>query len=248
MSLTIEDIPKILLDTNKYNYLSELLTLDQSLSYNELTIHQQQLFNTLELFTFGNYQQYLKYKDKYIELDGSLLNKLLELTLITINFENINQTINYQDIKDIYGIDIINNNNNNNHHHHHEKLISLIIKLNFQKIINIKINDIENKLIINRGIEKHLLRDIYNSNKINYKLKILNELNDINIRSVNIAKNYLRNWINEKLIPLKNEFEKKLLVESNESIEKNEPNNSNTSNSSSSDMKSTRKRKVSDNV
>ena len=109
MSITIEDIPNLLLETNKYNYLSELLTLDQSISsssslsssssYTNLTIHQQQLFNTLELFTFGNYQQYLKYKEKYIDLDESLLRKLLELTLITIDFENINQIINYQDIK-----------------------------------------------------------------------------------------------------------------------------------------------------
>ena len=81
MSITIEDIPNLLLETNKYNYLSELLTLDQSISssssYTNLTIHQQQLFNTLELFTFGNYQQYLKYKEKYIDLDESLLRKLL---------------------------------------------------------------------------------------------------------------------------------------------------------------------------
>lgn len=280
MSITIEDIPNLLLETNKYNYLSELLTLDQSISsssslsssssYTNLTIHQQQLFNTLELFTFGNYQQYLKYKEKYIDLDESLLRKLLELTLITIDFENINQIINYQDIKNHYGIEINNNNNNNSNS---GMIISLIIKLNFQNLINIKINDVEKKLIINGGGNggggdhniKHVFRDIYSST-YNYKLKVLDELNDINIKSINIAKKFLQNWINERLIPLKNEFEKKLSIESKTngdgegSIEKNsnsenEDNHPSTSTSTSdiiitddNDIKSTRKRKVSDNI
>lgn len=284
MSITIEDIPNLLLETNKYNYLSELLTLDQSISsssslssslsssssYTNLTIHQQQLFNTLELFTFGNYQQYLKYKEKYIDLDESLLRKLLELTLITIDFENINQIINYQDIKNHYGIEINNNNNNNSNS---GMIISLIIKLNFQNLINIKINDVEKKLIINGGGNggggdhniKHVFRDIYSST-YNYKLKVLDELNDINIKSINIAKKFLQNWINERLIPLKNEFEKKLSIESKTngggegSIEKNsnlenEDNHRSTSTSTSdiiitddNDIKSTRKRKVSDNI
>lgn len=276
MSITIEDIPNLLLETNKYNYLSELLTLDQSISssssYTNLTIHQQQLFNTLELFTFGNYQQYLKYKEKYIDLDESLLRKLLELTLITIDFENINQIINYQDIKNHYGIEI-NNNNNNNNNSNSGMIISLIIKLNFQNLINIKINDVEKKLIINGGGNggggdhniKHVFRDIYSST-YNYKLKVLDELNDINIKSINIAKKFLQNWINERLIPLKNEFEKKLSIESKTngggegSIEKNsnsenEDNHPSTSTSTSdiiitddNDIKSTRKRKVSDNI
>ena len=273
MSITIEDIPNLLLETNKYNYLSELLTLDQSISssssYTNLTIHQQQLFNTLELFTFGNYQQYLKYKEKYIDLDESLLRKLLELTLITIDFENINQIINYQDIKNHYGIEINNNNNNNNSNS--GMIISLIIKLNFQNLINIKINDVEKKLIINGGGNggggdhniKHVFRDIYSST-YNYKLKVLDELNDINIKSINIAKKFLQNWINERLIPLKNEFEKKLSIESKTngdgegSIEKNsnsenEDNHPSTSTSDiiitdDNDIKSTRKRKVSDNI
>lgn len=272
MSITIEDIPNLLLETNKYNYLSELLTLDQSISssssYTNLTIHQQQLFNTLELFTFGNYQQYLKYKEKYIDLDESLLRKLLELTLITIDFENINQIINYQDIKNHYGIEINNNNNNNNNS---GMIISLIIKLNFQNLINIKINDVEKKLIINGGGNggggdhniKHVFRDIYSST-YNYKLKVLDELNDINIKSINIAKKFLQNWINERLIPLKNEFEKKLSIESKTngggegSIERNsnsenEDNHPSTSTSDiiitdDNDIKSTRKRKVSDNI
>lgn len=280
MSITIEDIPNLLLETNKYNYLSELLTLDQSISsssslsssssYTNLTIHQQQLFNTLELFTFGNYQQYLKYKEKYIDLDESLLRKLLELTLITIDFENINQIINYQDIKNHYGIEINNNNNNNSNS---GMIISLIIKLNFQNLINIKTNDVEKKLIINGGGNggggdhniKHVFRDIYSST-YNYKLKVLDELNDINIKSINIAKKFLQNWINERLIPLKNEFEKKLSIESKTngggegSIEKNsnsenEDNHPSTSTSTSdiiitddNDIKSTRKRKVSDNI
>ena len=61
------------------------------------------------------------------------------MTLITIDFENINQIINYQDIKNHYGIEINNNNhNNNNNNNNSGMIISLIIKLNFQNLINIK--------------------------------------------------------------------------------------------------------------
>lgn len=126
------------------------------------------------------------------------MRKLLELTLITIDFENINQIINYQDIKNHYGIEIINNNNNNNNSNS-GMIISLIIKLNFQNLINIKINDVEKKLIINGGGNggggdhniKHVFRDIYSST-YNYKLKVLDELNDINIKSINIAKKFYK--------------------------------------------------------
>ena len=78
-------------------------------------------------------------------------------------------------------------------------IISLIIKLNFQNLINIKINDVEKKLIINGGGNggggdhniKHVFRDIYSST-YNYKLKVLDELNDINIKSINIAKSFTK--------------------------------------------------------
>ena len=130
----------------------------------------------------------------------------------------------------------------------------------------------EKKLIINGGGNgggggdhniKHVFRDIYSST-YNYKLKVLDELNDINIKSINIAKKFLQNWINERLIPLKTEFEKKLSIESKTngdgegSIEKNsnsenEDNHPSTSTSDiiitdDNDIKSTRKRKVSDNI
>ncbi|KAL6453637.1 hypothetical protein SBY92_005209 [Candida maltosa Xu316] len=227
MSLSIQDIPSILSNNSKLNYLSDLLTITSTIP-ETLSEDDEKLLNTLELFTFGNYHHYVKYRTKYIELNGTILNKLLKLTLISINVDHLtNQTsfISFDSILNDYQIDDV------------RSLYPLIIELNFQKLINVKIDDANGQLIVlNGGDEKDtndsggFKRDVYNSD--DYTLRVLDETIDIPNKSVSLARAKLIDFINEKLIPLKTDFE-------NRSVANHE---------SSTKVENTRKRKTPDNI
>lgn len=80
--------------------------------------------------------------------------------------------------------------------------------MNFQNLINIQIDDVQNVLIIK---EKKILRDVYNDDEDDYKLRVLNEDEDLGVtKLVKLSKLKLQNWINEKLNPVKNEIENRL--------------------------------------
>ncbi|MCP8717437.1 MAG: hypothetical protein M5E90_08450 [Asgard group archaeon] len=194
MTITIQDIPDLLVEPSKINYLKELTYLNNQ-SINKEDDNDDKLLNTLELFTFGNFKQYNKYKTKYIELNEIMINKLIKLTLISINTDFINQIISFDKINQIYDLNI-------------GKIYNILIELNFQNLINIQIDDVQNVLIIK---EKKILRDVYNDDEDDYKLRVLNEDEDLGVtKLVKLSKLKLQNWINEKLNPVKNEIENRL--------------------------------------
>lgn len=194
MTITIQDIPDLLVEPSKINYLKELTYLNNQ-SINKEDDNDDKLLNTLELFTFGNFKQYNKYKTKYIELNEIMINKLIKLTLISINTDFINQIISFDKINQIYDLNI-------------GKIYNILIELNFQNLINIQIDDAQNVLIIK---EKKILRDVYNDDEDDYKLRVLNEDEDLGVtKLVKLSKLKLQNWINEKLNPVKNEIENRL--------------------------------------
>ena len=159
MTITIQDIPDLLVEPSKINYLKELTHLNNQSTNEE---DDDKLLNTLELFAFGNFKQYNKYKSKYIELNEIMINKLIKLTLISINTDFINQIISFDKINQIYDLNI-------------GKIYNILIELNFQNLINIQIDDVQNVLIIK---EKKILRDVYNDE---YELRILNEDEDLGV-------------------------------------------------------------------
>ena len=194
MTITIQDIPDLLVEPSKINYLKELTYLNNQ-SINKEDDNDDKLLNTLELFTFVNFKQYNKYKTKYIELNEIMINKLIKLTLISINTDFINQIISFDKINQIYDLNI-------------GKIYNILIELNFQNLINIQIDDVQNVLIIK---EKKILRDVYNDDEDDYKLRVLNEDEDLGVtKLVKLSKLKLQNWINEKLNPVKNEIENRL--------------------------------------
>lgn len=127
-----EAIYEQLRDETKYNYLYELVQLDDS----------HPLKKTVELITFGDYKLYQKYQDQ-AELDQELLGKLVELTLISISNEYDNGTITLAQVEEEYGI---------------SQLDEHIIKLVDNKIIDVKIDQANDCLIFGNVIT---LRDCY---------------------------------------------------------------------------------------
>lgn len=233
MTISIQDIPSILVEPTKINYLKELIYLSGQESTNSEPQEQEQdvkLLNTLELFTFGDYDDYIKYKENFIELNELMMIKLIKLTIISINIDFINQIISFDKIKQKYGINI-------------SEIYQIIIELNFQNLINIQIDDVHNVLIIK---EKKILRDVYDDNddkNDGYKLRILNEDQDLGItKLVRLSKLKLQAWINEKLIPVKNEIENRIDYPPSTSI------TTATTTTSQDRFEKTRKRKTPDNI
>ncbi|CAI5757562.1 unnamed protein product [Candida verbasci] len=173
-----QEVVNLLKEKNKYSYLIELLKLGDI---------DEKLINTVELFTVGNYQHYLKYQQDYIELDTELIEKLIKLTIISIcnDHENSQLNLSSPEFKS-YGLP--------------EELDKFVIDLIFNGVVNVKIDQVNNCWIINESSS----RDVYNSRI--YNLKVLNE-DDIKTRSVNYAVLNLKNWVNDRLIPLKLQFD-----------------------------------------
>ncbi|RCK56520.1 hypothetical protein Cantr_05323 [Candida viswanathii] len=228
MTISIQDIPNILLDPSKISYLQELLFLSsQDAPTDEQDI---KLLNTLELFTFGDYDDYVKYKDSYVELDETLLVKLIRLTIISINTDYINQVISFDKVRQEYGINV-------------REVYLIIIELGFQNFVNVQIDDVHNVLVIR---EKKVLRDVYNDEE--YSLRVLNEEEDLgDTRLVRLSKLKLQAWIHEKLTPVKNDFESRIVPPPPPSAATT-GSTSRSSNSQDYRAENTRKRKTPDNV
>lgn len=152
-----------------YSYLSHLIKLNESESNQEIT-------NTVELFTFGNLHDYYQYKDQFISLNKSQLTHLLKLSLWDRLSENDGKEFNYNELFDVSihrALEEINED---------EFFIELTL-LDMRNAIDFRIDQENNKLIVNKVL---FLRDVYDERL--YKMKILHK------KSIEDYKKELIDW------------------------------------------------------
>ena len=172
----------LLKQRGKFNFLYELVTAGDQLGNGKLA-------NTVELFTFGDWNHYGRYKSRYIELDDELSAKLVDLTLVSMSNQYDNDVISLDDVYAQFGIRDFDTN---------------IIDLVDNNVIDVKI-DWANKCL--RFGTALTLRDSFDSTM--YTLKVLS-VDDVLPRSFQHASGRLQSWYNDKLAPVKQDLDASL--------------------------------------
>jgi hypothetical protein len=172
----------LLKQRGKFNFLYELVTAADQLGHDKLA-------NTVELFTFGDWNHYGQYKSQYIELDNELTAKLIDLTLISISNRYDNDVISLEEVYSQFGIRDFDTN---------------IIDLVDNNVIDVKIDDANKCLRFGTALT---LRDSFDSTM--YTLKVLS-LDDLP-RSFQHASSQLQSWYNDKLAPVKQDLDTSLV-------------------------------------
>ncbi|CUM63087.1 uncharacterized protein PRCAT00000652001 [Priceomyces carsonii] len=212
---------------NEYEYCFSRYLKEIADQYDEKLIPQKWV-NTLELFTFGSYSHYLKYRDEYADLDNDLTLKLLELTILSItnDFENCNISIddilNDHDYGLKEALKSYSSKASNNKMDGDELLFNkILIAMADKKILDVLVDDETRSLYTGKPL---ILRDVYDSRTMN--LRVLKE-SDIPNRSLDTARIKLKSWLDNSISPLVPEL---------------------NSNKEESSTKITRKRKQSENL
>ncbi|KAK6456272.1 uncharacterized protein RJT20DRAFT_128116 [Scheffersomyces xylosifermentans] len=205
MSGLQENIVSVLKDPSVLNYLKHLIQYNQQTKHNEQTPENQLYTNTMELFAFGNYSHYIKYKPQFVELqtEPELLLKLVRLTIISIVNEHEKLLVDVDAILEDkeYGLGQALIELDTDNKGVELVLEDVLISMVDDNIADVKIDDENRKLVINRG---NVLRDSYTPAL--YRLKVLKE-EDIPRRNLARAGEILRNWHDTKLAPVQVEFD-----------------------------------------
>lgn len=202
------ELSSLLGDHTTYNYAKHLLPLSVK---SDLSDFDVKLLNTLELFSFGDWSHYLKYRDRYIALNSSQILKLIKLSILSLinDYEGysisldsitvdegqyklgsgIREFLSQAKVDDLITTDTAN------------FLEQIIIDLKYDRSVDVKIDDFTNTLII---YEAFTLRDAYSDE--NYELRVLKK-QDIPKRCVSVAINNLNDWLNDKIVPIKEEID-----------------------------------------
>lgn len=161
----IDDIFK----DKSYSYLGHLIKIAGSQE-------DENVINTVELFTFGNLQDYFQFKDQFITLNKSQLTQLLKLSLWDILSENDGKEFDYNELFDLGIRQALKDLNED------DFFIELML-LDMKDAIDIRIDQENNKIIINKVLK---LRDVYDERL--YKSKIVHK------KSIEDYKVELQKW------------------------------------------------------
>lgn len=157
--------------------------LSQSLATDE------KLINTIELFAFGDIQTYIKFKDSFIQVKGRSLEKLVTLSLLSILCENVGNELSMSEILEkLVFLETA------------EALENLLIYMVDSDYIDVTIDQQKATVSVN---EVFVLRDAYNDQS--YTLRVLGE-NDVRCKSVTWAREVLRKWTKEIVVPNKEQL------------------------------------------
>lgn len=192
LTVSQEALVGVLKDADTYNYAKEL----QSLHGGQVP---KEYLNTLELFAYGDYAHYVKYRCRYIDLDKELLLKLVKLTLISVvnSFENtsisIERLLTAHEFQLNGALESFNGGSR-------ETLEEVIIDMVHEKAIDVKIDAKLDLLKIRRA---HVLRDAYVGTKT--PLLVLKE-EDIGTRSLLGGIAYISDWLSSSIGPARAEL------------------------------------------
>lgn len=200
------DILQLLRDPSHYNYLVYLQKVPLSL---ELSENDQKLINTLELFAYGDYKHYEKYRPHYVELDRTLLEKLVKLTVVSLAMDHENLSISRSVLVAELGgaLRVLARMSASGTPEEAEgteeielALEEVLIAMVDDNIVNVKVDDVKETLEFGNVVT---FRDSYSSQY--GKLRVLTE-DDICSRSLEGAVVKLERWMETKLKPIKREF------------------------------------------
>lgn len=171
-NFTEKELIELLDDKNLYLYEDK---------YNEYKNLDNNLSNTLHLFTYGNYLNYVNNKANYIKLSLNQLNKLKMLSLL--DYSN-NKVKNYDVILKALDLETI------------QELEHLVISAINNNLLTAKCNQLDKTLVMNTTINRNLV-DIttIKDNLIQYQSNIKSILNEF--ESVNNSNNNFINNTNE---------------------------------------------------
>lgn len=171
-NFTEKELIELLDDKNLYLYEDK---------YNEYKNLDNNLSNTLHLFTYGNYLNFINNKANYIKLSLNQLNKLKMLSLL--DYSN-NKVINYDVILKALDLETI------------QELEHLVISAINNNLLTAKCNQLDKTLVMNTTINRNLV-DIttIKDNLIQYQSNIKSILNEF--ESVNNSNNNFINNTNE---------------------------------------------------
>lgn len=171
-NFTEKELIELLDDKNLYLYEEK---------YNEYKNLDNNLSNTLHLFTYGNYLNYVNNKANYINLSPNQLNKLRMLSLL--DYSN-NKVVNYDVILKALDLETI------------QELEHLVISAINNNLLTAKCNQLSKTLVMNTTINRNLV-DIttIKDNLIQYQSNIKSILNEFD--SVNNSNNNFINSTNE---------------------------------------------------
>lgn len=179
-----------LFDDTHFNFRDFLLEVSTSAATE--TSHVQLIINTVELFAFGDLRHYTKYHDQFVELPAEGLWKLAKLTVISICNENEGGVVSFDALVEALKPAL----------HNHEKLECLLISMVDQSLIGAKIDEGSAEV---EFVSSSVQRDAYNSEV--YELRVLNEHEDIPRRSVGSARQILQRWLDEQIVPARNQLQ-----------------------------------------
>lgn len=156
------------------------------------------IVNTIELFAFGNVTHYYKYRDSYVELPREGLRKLVLLTLISVCNDNEGLNVPIQTLMSLLepALGRISEITAE------QALERILIHMNDQRLIQARI-DQRNGCVEFMG--STIQRDAFNRDT--YKLRVLDEQEDISNRSVTRARSILERWVNDYVAPASRELQ-----------------------------------------
>lgn len=186
---SVENTVGALLEEGNYHYRE----LAEQSSRSPLFADPQHasLLNTVELFAFGNYAHYLKYKDQYVELPPSGVRKLAQLTLLAICNENEGNKVSFDTILKDHAL---------THALSIDAMEQLVIGLVDEHVISAQIDEETYEV---EFLESFDTRDAYNSST--YQLRVLSE-EDVANRSVTRARAQLQSWVDHQIGPAQAEL------------------------------------------
>ncbi|WPK25110.1 hypothetical protein PUMCH_002413 [Australozyma saopauloensis] len=188
-------IYQLLAQPRLYNYSSYLELLPGV---------DQKEANTLELFSFGDIEHYLKYTDQYLSLDNVLIRKLISLSILSIVSRNVGNEIPLKSIlTELHYVPSI------------EDLEDLLIQMIDMECFHATIDQKKGTVYVQQML---VLRDAFNL-ETHALLRVLTE-EDIEHRSVAWARRVLQSWMDAKISPAKEQLlleppapEDKLVIE-----------------------------------
>lgn len=200
--MTTQYVTSLLEDDTTYNF-GEILANSNSLD--------PQLVNTVELFAYGNYGLYEKYRSQYHQLTKKQLLKLIKLSIISLanDFEgysvNIDQVLHDQKLESgilqylsmtsgAFDDEILQVNETSV-----DGLERIIIDMKYHGLVDVKIDQLGQKLNIVKAI---VLRDSYDDES---KLRVLTG-EDVANRLTGRAIASLQEWLEGTIVPLKEEI------------------------------------------
>lgn len=182
-------------DTN-YNFREFLQEVSTCSSMGSAQV--QLIINTVELFAFGDLSHYVKYQEKFIQLPPEALRKLAKLTIISFCNENEGGTVPFDvllealkpALPDVSSKDC------------QEILENVLISMIDEKLIAAQIDERSQRV---EFVNSNIRRDAYNSST--YVLRVLDEQHDIPKRSVTTARNILQRWLDEQIVPARQQLQ-----------------------------------------